>query len=325
MYQKTSSFKQHEFRCNNQLKPRLEKGWLTKLLESVLKQRPPHQCVWAPAATEDRRGVAGHEGVFNDTKRCSSRVSIEDMGLQGCSSCGTTEGTPETLPKQEIPCNKAQCGNCIPTMPPEHSGSNSDMHPAPIRRSRVDDAMTYLWGSLLPFGMGIHCRIHLQSRPCQCNSPQRQLESSYSPYTSSASCAKQDPFGWCHTLQNQKRPHSRLSSRPKRHIQSVHCGHWQQHSKPKKRALLLALGSPAQEVSEIEPLSQDNMEKLCQNLGWLLDFRRTTMTLPDNKFHAYSRKISEMLQWRWTSKGELETNAGWWVHLGRREQAANHN
>ncbi len=222
-------------------------------------------CVWAPVATEDRRGVTGHEGAFNDTKRCSSRATTQDMGRQGCSSCGTTENTPETLPKQENPCNKAQCGSCIPMMPPKHD-RNSDMHPAPIRRSRVDDAMTYLWGSTLPFGMGIHCRIHLWSH--QCKSPQRQLESSYSPFTSSASCAKQDPFGWCHTLQNQKRPHSRISSRPKRHIQSIHCGHRRQHSKPKKRALLLALGSAAQEVSEIEPLSHDNMET--QPKSWMV-------------------------------------------------------
>jgi hypothetical protein len=40
-----------------------------------------------------------------------------------------------------------------------------------------------------------------------------------------------------------------------------------------------------------------------------------TITLPDNKFHAYSVAISEMLKRGWTSKGELERNIGQWVHL----------
>jgi hypothetical protein len=39
--------------------------------------------------------------------------------------------------------------------------------------------------------------------------------------------------------------------------------------------------------------------------------------LPDNKFHAYSKAILEMLQRGWTSKGELESNIGQWVHLGQ--------
>jgi len=42
-----------------------------------------------------------------------------------------------------------------------------------------------------------------------------------------------------------------------------------------------------------------------------------TIALPDNKFKAYSLAISEMLKQRWTSKGELETNIGRWVHLGQ--------
>jgi hypothetical protein len=41
------------------------------------------------------------------------------------------------------------------------------------------------------------------------------------------------------------------------------------------------------------------------------------ITLPDNKFHAYSKAILEMLQRGWTSKGELESNIGRWVHLGQ--------
>jgi hypothetical protein len=42
-----------------------------------------------------------------------------------------------------------------------------------------------------------------------------------------------------------------------------------------------------------------------------------TIALPDNKFHAYSIAISEILKWGCTSKGELETHIGRWVHLGQ--------
>jgi hypothetical protein len=41
------------------------------------------------------------------------------------------------------------------------------------------------------------------------------------------------------------------------------------------------------------------------------------IAFPDNKFHAYSKAISEMLQRGWTSKGELDSNIGHWVHLGQ--------
>jgi hypothetical protein len=96
-----------------------------------------------------------------------------------------------------------------------------------------------------------------------------------------------------------------------------------------ERAPLLALVSAAQEVAEIEPLSRDDIEarpKLIAEaglteikpfLGWLIDFRRTTIALPDNKILAYSTAIEEMLKQGYTSKGELETNIGRWVHLGQ--------
>ena len=73
-----------------------------------------------------------------------------------------------------------------------------------------------------------------------------------------------------------------------------------------ERAPLLALVSAAQEVVEIEPLSQDVIEaqptliaeagltKIKTFLGWLIDFRRMTIALPNNKFHAYSIAIEEM-------------------------------
>ncbi len=96
-----------------------------------------------------------------------------------------------------------------------------------------------------------------------------------------------------------------------------------------ERAPLLALGTAAQEGAEIEPLPCDDiaaLQKLITEtglseiktiLGWLLDFHQMIIALPDNKFHAYSKAISEMLQRGWTSKGELESNIGRWVHLGQ--------
>jgi hypothetical protein len=75
-----------------------------------------------------------------------------------------------------------------------------------------------------------------------------------------------------------------------------------------ERAPLLALGSAAQEEAEIEPLPCDDIEarqkliaeagltKIKTFLGWLLDFRRMIIALPDNKFHAYSIAILEMLK-----------------------------
>ena len=96
-----------------------------------------------------------------------------------------------------------------------------------------------------------------------------------------------------------------------------------------ERAPLLALASAAREVAEIEPLSRNDIEarpkliaeaglteiKTC--LGWIIDFHWMTIALPDNKFHAYSIAIEEMLKRGCTSKGELETNIGRWVHLGQ--------
>ncbi len=41
------------------------------------------------------------------------------------------------------------------------------------------------------------------------------------------------------------------------------------------------------------------------------------IALPENKFIAYSRAISDMIEHGWTSKAELETNIGRRVHLGQ--------
>ena len=75
-------------------------------------------------------------------------------------------------------------------------------------------------------------------------------------------------------------------------------------------------------MAEIEPLPRNDIEarqKLIAEaglteiktfLGWLIDFHQMTIALPDNKFHAYSIAISEMLKQGSTSKGELEMNIG---------------
>ncbi len=89
------------------------------------------------------------------------------------------------------------------------------------------------------------------------------------------------------------------------------------------------VGSAAREGAGIEPLPCDDiaaLQKLITETGlseiktilrWLLDFRRMMIALPVNKFHTYSKAISEMLQRGWTSNGELESNIGRWVHLGQ--------
>jgi hypothetical protein len=96
-----------------------------------------------------------------------------------------------------------------------------------------------------------------------------------------------------------------------------------------KRAPLPVLVSAARELAEIEPLPCDDIEartiliaeagvtEIKTFLEWLMYFRRMTIALPDNIFQAYSIAISEMLKWGYTSKGELETSIGRWVHLGQ--------
>jgi hypothetical protein len=96
-----------------------------------------------------------------------------------------------------------------------------------------------------------------------------------------------------------------------------------------EQAPLLVVGSTAREVSRVKPLPRNDMEarpKLIAEigltkqktiLGWLLDFCLMMIALPDNKFHAYLKAISKMMDPGWTSKGELETNIKRWVHLGQ--------
>ena len=75
-----------------------------------------------------------------------------------------------------------------------------------------------------------------------------------------------------------------------------------------ERAPLLGLTAVSREVSPFEPLPRDNMDarnKIIAEtglsetkiiLGWLLNFRTMTISLPENKFIAYSRTISDMIE-----------------------------
>ncbi len=94
-------------------------------------------------------------------------------------------------------------------------------------------------------------------------------------------------------------------------------------------APLLAVSATLREVSKLELLPRDNMDaqnKLIAEtglteqkivLGWSFDFLRMTISLPEIKFRVGSKAISEIINHGWTSKGELETNLGRWVHLGQ--------
>ncbi len=62
-------------------------------------------------------------------------------------------------------------------------------------------------------------------------------------------------------------------------------------------------------------ITETGLTKQKTILGWLLDFCLMTINLPDSNFHACSKAISEMMDQGWTSKGELKTNIGRWVHL----------
>ncbi len=84
-----------------------------------------------------------------------------------------------------------------------------------------------------------------------------------------------------------------------------------------ERAPLLGLTAVSREVSPFEPLPRDDMDAQAKLkaepgltetkiiLGWLLNFRAMTIALPENKFIAYSRAISDMLEHGWTSKPNL--------------------
>ena len=95
-----------------------------------------------------------------------------------------------------------------------------------------------------------------------------------------------------------------------------------------KRALLLAIFTAARPKHPSEPIPSEEMAALAKFLaeagleetktilGWDFDFRRMLVSLPENKFAAWSEAISSILENGVVTAKELETNIGRLVHLG---------
>ena len=93
-------------------------------------------------------------------------------------------------------------------------------------------------------------------------------------------------------------------------------------------AILLAVYTAARPLHGDEPIPCKEMAALAKLLaeagskeskiilGWLWDFRRMMIFLPENKFIAWSEEIEKILKARKTMVKELEKNIGRWVHLG---------
>ena len=95
-----------------------------------------------------------------------------------------------------------------------------------------------------------------------------------------------------------------------------------------ERAVLLAIHALARPIANEEPIPRETMaamEKLLAEagmeetkimLGWLLDFRRLVISLPNNKAVAWSQEITDMLEEGKTKAKRLERNIGRFVNIG---------
>ena len=95
-----------------------------------------------------------------------------------------------------------------------------------------------------------------------------------------------------------------------------------------ERAVLLAIHALACPIADEEPIPRETMaamEKLLAEagmeetkvmLGWLLDFRRLVISLPDNKAIAWSQEIADMLEEGKTKAKRLERSIGRFVNIG---------
>jgi hypothetical protein len=63
-------------------------------------------------------------------------------------------------------------------------------------------------------------------------------------------------------------------------------------------------------------LAEAGMEETKIMLGWLLDFRRLVISLPNNKAVAWSQEITDMLEEGKTKAKRLERNIGRFVNIG---------
>ena len=103
-----------------------------------------------------------------------------------------------------------------------------------------------------------------------------------------------------------------------------------------ERALLLAIHAAARPKDASEPIPREEMaalnkllaearlEEVKTILGWVFDFRRLTVSLPENKFTAWSEAISKVLDERTVCAKEIETIVGRLVHLSLVLPSVNH-
>ena len=94
------------------------------------------------------------------------------------------------------------------------------------------------------------------------------------------------------------------------------------------RAPLLAFDTCLRPLHENEPIPCETMEarnklesealleELKVIMGWLIDFRRLLIRLPENKFVAWSEAIRKMIKDEALMAKETEANIGRLVHLG---------
>lgn len=95
-----------------------------------------------------------------------------------------------------------------------------------------------------------------------------------------------------------------------------------------ERAILLAIYTAARPKLSTEPIPREEMaalNKLCLAeagckeiktiLGWVFDFRRLLISLPENKYKAWLDVICNMIETKKVTAKVLETNIGRLVHL----------
>eukprot|EP00957_Ditylum_brightwellii_P001092 87138-Ditylum_brightwellii.AAC.1 len=89
-----------------------------------------------------------------------------------------------------------------------------------------------------------------------------------------------------------------------------------------EKAILLVIHAAARSKQNNEPIPREEMaalskliaeaglEEIKMILGWLFDFRHLVISLPDNKFTAWTDSIREILERMESTTKELEQNIG---------------
>ena len=95
-----------------------------------------------------------------------------------------------------------------------------------------------------------------------------------------------------------------------------------------RQCSLLAINCASRDVHAKEPIPRDEMaekkkllaeagpEEIKTILGWVFNFRKLLVALPENKYVAWSKAITDILEADRTSYKELETTIGRLVHVG---------